>query len=736
MTTAPRRVAVGIVAVTLALLNPGGLAAAQPPLPDSPSRMRLEIDALAPRVITADTPTVTVTGKVTNTGDRRIDDVRVRLQRGEPLTTEQELRDARNQLTDSVVSPFVEVATSLEQGQSAPISVTVGVRGDDESLRIDKPGIYPLLVNVNGRPEFGGQARLAAVSVLLPALSIRGGGTVSRPADPADLTVLWPLIDDRPRQLPTPDGRLLLTDDALTDSLVPGGRLYGLMNTAQQAAAAQPDLLDAMCFAVDPDLLQTVAGMAAGGYLVRQANGQVTEGRGVDVAKNWLQRVRALTAGACVIAVPYADADLVALSRAGAVDLATLALRGSSIVGSVLEPARPLPGVLWPVGGALDQRTLLDLADSGPTTVLADPAHLRHLEGNAPYLLGESAAATRAVPIDVLVSSFLDERDAGTGGASTLPATPQEARPVSVQNGLAALTFRAAFARAGGGTLVIAPPRRWAAPATELGVFLDTVGQVLASGLARPQALRQIVDAAPNGTSSGLDYTPDDTGSEIRPAVTAEVVRINNAQRDLGRAMQVDDTTKVDPQQLVTPVQYGLLRATSTAWRGQGDEADRAVAAAAGHLDGLRGQVTVANPGRPLTLASGDSPIPVLISNALPVSVVVRINLGATPGLRPEPIPDVVIPAHLSVNRYLPAEVTRAGRFTVDVSLSTPGGTPLGTPARLELSSTAYGAVTLILTGTAAAAMFLLVGLRIFRRVKLARAAPAPEDAPTGERAD
>ncbi|HEV2778492.1 MAG TPA: DUF6049 family protein [Actinophytocola sp.] len=707
------RVVMAIAAVALAVVNPVGLAAGQPqPVPESPSRMRLEIDTLSPRVITAGTPTVTVTGKVTNTGDRRIDNVKVQLRRGEPLTTEQELRDARNQLTDSAVSPFVEVSRSLERGQSAPVSLTVDVRGTERSLRINEPGVYPLLVNVNGAPEFGGQARLAAVSVLLPALAIPGGPTVSPPADPTRLAMLWPLIDDRPR---------LPADEGLADSVAPGGRLHGLVNSVERAAAGAPDLLDALCFAVDPDLLQNVITLAR------------SNGRGAPEAKTWIERVRALTADQCVVAVPFADADVVALSRAGAVDLAKLAVTSATIVGSELSPARPLPGVLWPVNGAIDQRTLLDLADTGTTTVLADPAHLRHQQGKAPYLVGESAGAgTRAVPIDTLVSSFLDDGPNALTGVTSQPATPAEERPVSVQNGLAALTFRAAFAGARGGTLLIAPPRRWAAPASELGVLLDTLRQVFAARLAEPQRLAQVVSGAPGGTASGLDYGAQDSSAEITPSATAEVVRINNAQRDLARAMQVDDTTKVDPQTMVSPIQYGLLRATSTAWRGQGDQADRAVAAVAGQLDALRGQVTVANPGRPLTLASGNSPIPVLISNALPVSVIVRISLGETPGLRPEPIPDVVIPARLSVNRYLPAEVTRAGRFTIDVSLSTPGGTELGTPARLELSSTAYGAVTLILTGTAAAALFLLVGLRIYRRVRLASAGGQPIE----ERAD
>ena len=37
--------------------------------------------------------------------------------------------------------------------------------------------------------------------------------------------------------------------------------------------------------------------------------------------------------------------------------------------------------------------------------------------------------------------------------------------------------------------------------------------------------------------------------------------------------MADDNTSKVDPNQLLEPMQYGLLRGVSTAWRGHPDRA-------------------------------------------------------------------------------------------------------------------------------------------------------------------
>ncbi|MDQ3790536.1 MAG: DUF6049 family protein, partial [Actinomycetota bacterium] len=299
---------------------------------------------------------------------------------------------------------------------------------------------------------------------------------------------------------------------------------------------------------------------------------------------------------------------------------------------------------------------------------------------------------------------------------------------VSVQNGLAALAYRAAFDQRVGGQVVIAPPRRWLASSTELDQFLSLAGQLFQGGFTTPLPLDQAVKAPDGGTAESITYSTQDSRLEIPSQITADVMRINATRRDMLEAMADDNTTQVAPDDLLSPLQYGLLRGVSTAWRGHADGAASTVAYVEQRLDGLRDLVVVSDPGRPYSLASGDSPIPITIDNGLPVAIVVRIRLSPVPGLRPDAIPDVRIPPLASAQRYIPAEVSRSGRFTVDVRLTTPTGTPLGSddPVRLELNSTSYGIISVAVTGTAGAVLVLLVGVRIFRRVKAARAG-APE---------
>ncbi|MFC4854910.1 hypothetical protein [Actinophytocola glycyrrhizae] len=728
MTRGWRAGAAVLASALLALSAPltaAGPASAQPigqPLPlvgGGQQHLELTVDGLTPRVVTAATQEVTVTGRVTNTGDRRVDDISVRLQRGEAIDSDRALRDLPGQATDTAAGAFENVSRRLERGDSAELSVTIPLRGAGRTLAIEEPGVYPLLVNVNGTPDYGSPARLTAVSIPLPVLSVPGGGPAASPkAAPPEVTILWPLLDERPRALPTPatDSATLLADDELADSLAAGGRLFNLVSAVRTATAANPQLLRSVCFAVDPDLLETVSKMTEG-YRVRTPAGQFVAGKGAQAAADWLTSVQDLTRGHCVVSVPYADADLAALSRAGAADLTQLAVPASASITARLLSVQPVKDVYWPAGGTFDQNTLISLASTGPATILADAGHLQKVEGRGPYTVNvaQTANPVRALPVDSLVSDAL--------------ATPNSQRApiagttgVSVQKGLAALTYRAAFDERVGGRVLITPPRRWLASNTELDQFLSLAGQLFDEGFITPLPLDQAVAAPDGGTAESLSYTTQDSSQEIPTPVTADVMRINATKRDMLDAMAEDNTTQVDPNQLLAPMQYGLLRGVSTAWRGHTDGAANSVAFVDDQLDALRELVVVNNPGRPYSLASGDSPIPIKIDNGLPVAIVVRITLSPVPGLHPEPIRDMRIPPLSSASQYIQAEVARSGRFTVDVRLSTPGGTQLGERVRLELNSTSYGIISVAVTGTAGAVLVLLVGMRVFRRVRAARA--------------
>ncbi|MFC7618409.1 hypothetical protein ACFQV2_38655 [Actinokineospora soli] len=367
--------------------------------------------------------------------------------------------------------------------------------------------MYPLALNLNGVPDFGTTERLGSLSTLLPVLSVPGGPAVDPPATPTPLTVIWPLVD-RPHRVESPlsSGPALLADDSLASSLAVGGRLYTLLDAVRSAAETDPTLVRSLCFAVDPDLLTTVAAMAEG-YQVRSGDG-VIEGRGATTAELWLTTLREVAQGQCVIPLPFADADLAALSRADTVALQTLALGGpgitydeddeprttTDIVESVLG-VTPVDGVVWPAGGTLDQRTLADLAALRETTVLADNTRLSGATGSAPFDL---AANVRAVPYDGLVAQSLEP---------TLRVADGSVATSSVQNGLSALVYRGGIA-ATPEPVVVAPPRRWSADQDDLTVFLDTVRSLTAQGYTRPLSLPALLAGSPTALPPAWTTAP------------------------------------------------------------------------------------------------------------------------------------------------------------------------------------------------------------------------------------
>ncbi|RBM23683.1 hypothetical protein DI005_01670 [Prauserella sp. PE36] len=682
-------------ALALALCIAQGLlgvtgSAAQPL--DTPNRLRLDLEQLSPRIVTPQEDTLVVTGNVTNVGDRPITEIVARLQLGAPQTSDDELEQTLTEAppTDSGASEWESVADTLQPGDTARVTLTVPI----DQLPLSAPGVYPLLVNVNGTPAYGGAARLASVSTLLPVID------PPSEAAPASVSMLWPITSSKPQVVSSPHGGpLVLADDILAAELKPGGRLDALV----AAAASQrdnPAVFGSLCFAIDPELLDTVELMSRG-YQVRTPSGELP-GSGREAAAEWLEKLRDLVAAHCVIQLPYADADLTAVSRVNtATDLVGTALNGTSILQKL--GVQPKPGLVWP-GSALDETALRRVADAGVTTLITDPLQQasRH-------------PGVRSLPYDSLTSVALG----GARSTATSAQTPADQPNIATQNGIAALAFHAGLGEEPEGPVLVAPPRRWDAPVGELAAFLDSFAGLQAAGMVEPTSLDEVLAGPPeDGAAADGDTGTLDSAFSVPGDVIAELSELESVAADLQGAMSVDPTRQVQPAAIIQPLHNAVLRATSTAWQSSSSLGKAAARAATAQLTTLRRQVTVTTLSQSVSLASGSSPLPVTLSNSLPVAITVRIRLENNAGLRPAHMPDSLLSANSKIPQYIPAEALRSGRFNLDVSLTTPGGTELGTPARLDFSSSELGVVTVVLTATAAGALVLLSGRRIYRRLK------------------
>lgn len=242
----------------------GGFRAAAATLGEFANRLSFTLTGIDPVVTTsASANLVSVTGRYTNTGPDPIGELSYRFQRGDPLRTVASVRDETTQPTQpvAVINPtFRPLPGTLAAGQRADFSVAAAVTGSDtESLGITAPGVYPVMININGTVHAADgdtQARVGEVHFLLTVVSVPG--TVAIPSAhsaPAPVGILWPLIDRPHLGL----GGVFRSDE-LAAEIEPGGRLADAVAMLADSTA-DPNLVT---LAIDPMLLDELNRMSQG----------------------------------------------------------------------------------------------------------------------------------------------------------------------------------------------------------------------------------------------------------------------------------------------------------------------------------------------------------------------------------------------------------------------------------------------------------------------------------------
>ncbi|HEX7321820.1 MAG TPA: DUF6049 family protein [Mycobacterium sp.] len=727
------------------------LAAAEP---DPTPFVSVRIDRVTPDVVTPSSdPLVTVTGTVTNVGDRPVRDIMVRLEHAAAVATSSGLRTSLGGTVDQYqpVDTFVTVAAELQRGQDTHFSLSAPLHSPSgPALDIDRPGVYPVLVNVNGTPDYGEPARLDDARFLLPVTGLPGmpertGSDSAAPpgadvAQPVQLTVLWPLAD-RPRLAPGIPGGTVpvrLTDDELATSLAPGGRLDSLLSAVESATSPEVDpdhtLIRSLCLAADPDLLVTVNAMI-GGYVVSASpdDGTLRPGTGQGAAAAWLDRLRGLAHRMCIVPIPYAQADLGALHRVGDPGLAAIAVeRPGDIVDRILDVSS-VRGVTLLGDGELTAGAVDLLGGLGGTVVIAaGDCSAEESQGGPP-----ATADVRPLLLSqqVVVAPFDPAVGAALAALGTDPVTPtyldsslvlplqHESAAARRQDALGSMLWRG-LAPADDPTAprseVVLPPTFWSPRADDAQAVLTTLTAGFRAGSAVPQPLPAAVAAAraaaaapPHPPADGPLPGHFDTG--VIEAIASQAGRLWG----LTSALTTDARTGLTGDQYTAPLREDMLRALSQSEPPdlRNELAENRLASTTRTIDDLFGAVTIVHPADTYTLATGHSPLPLALRNDLAVPIRVRLQVDAPAGMAVADIGEIDLPPGYLPLR-VPVEVHFNQRVAVDVALTTPGGLPLGEPARLSVHANAYGMVLFLITVTAGAVLAALTARRLWHRFR------------------
>ncbi|MEW5811790.1 MAG: hypothetical protein AB1925_20325 [Actinomycetota bacterium] len=753
---------VALLAAVLPVIAPA-VADAQPPtLPF----LTVQIDGITPDVVTTTSdPMITVTGTIRNVGDRAVRDVVVRLERAGPVTSSTALRTdlAGNVDQFQPVADFITIAPEMARGQNVPFRLAYPLRSADHpSLDVTEPGVYPLMVNVNGTPDYGAPARLDDSRFLLPVLGVppdqqadatTDTATSAVPPDttrPVGLTMFWPLAD-RPRLAAgAPGGTtpVRLIDDDLATSLSPGGRLDSLLAAADFATSPQVDpggeVTGALCLAVDPDLLVTVNAMT-NGYVVNDAadagprTTPTHPGTGQQAAIGWLTRLKALAQRMCVTATPYAQADLDALHRVADPTLSAAATSGAADIVDQILGVASIRGASIVGDGPLTAGTVDLLSAQGPTVALA-AANLTgpdDADGGQPQTA--DTAPVRYTP-NVVAAPFDPAVGAALAGLGTTPESPSYLAPslsISVkqdsavarrQDALGALLWRGLDPDASPRGQLVMPPLTWNASADDAQAVLTAVATTIRSGLAVPRPLRAVLDEAAtvHGSAPRPEQTVGNPRGRFDDGVVSGIAATTNRLRGLTDALTTDDRTGLTGPQYTAPLREDMLRALSQAVPpdARNGLAQQRLTTVGDTVEDLFTAVTIVNPGGSYTLATERSPLPLALRNDLPVPIRVRLQIDAPPGMSVTDPGEIVLPPGF-LPLKVPIEVHFTQRVAVDVSLRTVDGLALGEPVRLSVHSNAYGKVLFFITLTGGAVLVLLVGRRLWHRF---RGQPDPAD--------
>jgi len=743
--------------------------------PGATSFVQVRIDQVTPQTVTTTSePVVTVTGTVTNVGDRPVRDVMVRLEHAAAVGTSAGLRTNLDGDTDQYepVGDFLTVSGELQRGQKVGFSLSAPLRSlTKPSLAVGKPGVYPLLVNANGTPDYGEPARLDNARFLLPvvgvppdpldssggAMSGAGAGVAPDTSKPVPITMLWPLAD-RPRLAPGVPGGTIpvrLMDDELATSLAAGGRLDVLLAAAEFATSRDVDPDGAvgrsMCLAVDPDLLVTVNAMTAG-YVVSGAAGQPGTpphpGTGQAAAVSWLNRLRALTHRMCVAPLPYAQADLDAVQRVGDPGLSAIATGSTAdIVDQILGVTTVRGATLIP-DGSLTRRTVDLLSANGNTVVVAAAESAAEDSPNAAS--APVTTAPRRLSAQVVIAPFDPAVGAAFAAAGSDPMAPcylnaalavrlqHDSDVARRQDALGSMLWRTLQPSIEPRAEILLPPTNWKLRAEDAGAILTTLATAIRSGLAVPRPLPALIaDASAARPVTGTPQVPGaDAGERGRfdNGVIASIADQLGRLRELTAALMTDPRSGLTGVSYTAPLREDMLRAVSQADRPdtRNGLAQWRLGMVGNAIDDLFGAVIIVKPAGSYTLATEHSPLPLALHNGLAVPIRVRLHVEAPPGMRVTDLGEIELPPGYLPLR-VPIEVNFTQRVAIDVTLHTPAGVPLGEPVRLSVHSNAYGKVLFLITLSAAAVLVALAGRRLWHRF---RGQPDPADLDRPDPAD
>ncbi|MCO5995101.1 DUF6049 family protein [Actinoallomurus rhizosphaericola] len=639
--------------------------------PAAKSPVNVIIDSVSPSYLTQPSQILRLRGQVQNQSDNAYQRLTVRLVYS---TQPERTRGALQAYADGkgsdpfTAGPAQALSAATQPGGKQPWALKLPV----SRMHLPGFGVYPLAVEVlNSVDQI--VARQRTFVTYFPKTTF---------AMKTKVSWVWPVIDQPHRADDS-----TFTDDRLERALGTGGRLNDLV------AAAAP--YKWVSWLLDPALADDAAKMTdKDGYSVKGAHKPKNA-----VAGTWLNTLRTALAGKTAIATPYADPDVMALSRAGlGQDVKTAVSAAGTALGRANLPLENT-SVAVPPDGSADQRTLTDLVKAGASTILLNSTTLPNLQAQSytadPTTQKEiSGKNVRLIAYDDTLSKVLAAEADEPGGVA-----------LTEQRFLAETAMITNEQPANPRSVVIVPPRRW------------SPGPALARDLLKFTAHAPWMRPTQLGTVA-KQRRPEPRTFLPQKGSTGLSKHYLKPVKDLRREAWRFDMIFQPP---ASGFSLGVLRVESSAWGDQTRTGLTLRQTLENRLRADQGEIKVLNDHFDLAGKSGQ--VPITVFNHLEHGTV-KVKLRAVsqnntrlhvegPGAKQSEI--TLEPGHKeTVNLYMKAVAN--GPAYVYLQLLGPDGQPFTTTRVLQVRATAYGRTALLITGISLAVLFVGVGYRVIRR--------------------
>lgn len=540
----------------------------------------------------------------------------------------------------------------LQNGTSTPFTFTL--KPKDAGLTTGDPlttwGARGLAVTLSGVVQGSSGSGGAGVSQRLASTPTFTTWFPSPQIDATRLNVILPLTLTGFSSSGLIDAREL---DSAADS--------GALSRIVDAARAYPQA----ALAVDPRVVASVqAALDAG----QGDQGQ----QGDQVLANWWQEFQDVASTHTIVALPWADADLVALERQGMSGHVQAALDARSIITDVFPNAQTRWA--WPAAGTMTAQDFERFQALGLDRVIVSEAQLPSATGYTVSAAAQVDGRFSAVVPNEALGALLDNPDLNraTHVAALTAAT-------------AAITSERPFDQR---SLMMAFPRT------------DATNQWVDDA--------QTLASLPWLEEASLDTTAAATASQRAPLVAGRVPP--DVAANIGKVHDV--TTNMDTfasvftsrQDVLTEFRRVALTCTSVAWYNRADLAGCPTELGT-QTSAMVGGLSIERGSDVLLVTGEETTIPVTVNNATAYPVTLKVRLTTpSPQLKVGDSPFVQVAAGQNARVEIPVTGVANSDLTTDLNMVAQDGyvvtnsTPLRVQVRVEWENIGIAAIGISLT--------------------------------------